>query len=125
MKSTKFWVVLTAILLAVGLGGMALTRLLAPEGTEAEIALDGEVIRTVDLSQVTETEVFTVESENGVNVVEIAPGRIRVQSADCPDQICVNRGWAEHGGDPIVCLPHRLVITLTDSDGDDPDLVAR
>jgi hypothetical protein len=74
--------------------------------------VDGECIRCVDLSQVTETETYTVEDDLGVNVIQIEPGRIRVLEADCPDQVCVDAGWLTDSAAPIVCLPHRLVIRL-------------
>ena len=39
-------------------------------------------------------------------------GRIRVESADCPDQVCVDQGWISDGTVPVVCLPNRLVIQI-------------
>lgn len=48
----------------------------------------------------------------GCNVLEISGGRVRIREADCPEQICVARGWISRPGEQIVCLPHRLVIRL-------------
>lgn len=80
------------------------------ESERVDILQDGTVIRTVDLSAVTEEESFTVQSMRGTNTIRIAPGEIRMASADCPDQICVKSGKLLEDGLPIVCLPHRVVI---------------
>ncbi len=85
-----------------------------PAGQRAEIVQDGRVLRTVDLSSVRSEERMTVSWEGHTNTILIAPGEIRMLSADCPDQICVRSGKLIEGGLPIVCLPHRLVIQWAD-----------
>lgn len=84
----------------------------AAPGMVANIYQDGVCIRSVDLSQVTEHETYTVESSLGTNLIQIEPGKICVLEADCPDQVCVRSGWLADSAAPIVCLPHRLVIRL-------------
>ena len=75
------------------------------------ITLDGVCIRTIDLRTAPDEE-FTIESDYGFNTVSIESGRLHITDADCPDQICVQSGWLTQTGLPLVCLPHRLVITL-------------
>lgn len=82
-------------------------------GHVARVYVDGELLYTIDLDALTERQVYTVETDRGVNVVVAEPGRIRVESADCPDQVCVDFGWLSDSAAPIVCLPHRLVIRLS------------
>ena len=58
-------------------------------------------------------EVLTVTGKDGLtNTVLVEPGRIRVERADCPDQICVHQGDISDGSQPIVCLPNRLIIQI-------------
>ena len=45
--------------------------------------------------------------------VEAEQGKIRVLHSDCPSQDCVHTGWVSRSGGQIVCLPNRLVITVT------------
>ena len=73
---------------------------------QAEIWLDGELYKTVDLNKDQE---FVVESPLGSNTVTVRDGKIAVTAADCPDHYCVERGFCD-GGAQIVCLPHRLII---------------
>ena len=39
--------------------------------------------------------------------------RLHVASADCPTQDCVHTGAISRSGQSIICLPARIVITLT------------
>ena len=91
--------------------------LLAPGRTDhpvAAITLDGEVLDEIDLTQVQEPYSFTVTGKDGLtNTVLVEPGRIRVEKADCPDQICVHQGYISDGSQPIVCLPNQVIIQIT------------
>lgn len=79
----------------------------------AAITLDGEVLDEIDLTQVQEPYSFPVTGRDGLtNTVLVEPGRIRVEKADCPDQICVHQGYISDGSQPIVCLPNRLIIQI-------------
>ena len=104
MKS-KYWIALLAALLALCLG-LSLFTLGGGDASRAQITSDGHLVRTVDLGIDQE---FTVETENGYNVVTIKDGKIAVTEASCPDHYCMARGFCA-GGSPIVCLPNRLVI---------------
>jgi len=113
---TGVWAALFAVLAAVCV--FAIVWMNAGTGTVAEIVRDGEVIRRIDLSRVTAKETFTVgDGEGGYNVIEVEPGRIRVLDADCPDRVCVRTGWLSKSRIPILCVPHRLMIRITDADG--------
>ena len=86
-------------------------------GQVANIYRNGERIESIDLGKVTSTYSFTLTDDNGhENQVEVAPGRIRIASANCPDQICVQTGWIENSIQPIVCLPAKLTIRLEKTD---------
>ena len=122
--STRFWALaLAAVFIACAAGALLLARH-GGGRTLARIAVDGRVIREIDLSAVADEFEFEVETSGGVNTVRVRPGGIRVSHADCPDQVCVNQGWLEGGRIPIVCLPHRLVITLENGGDDGFDVVS-
>jgi hypothetical protein len=36
-----------------------------------------------------------------------------VEAADCPDKLCVSHREIFREGESIVCLPHRVVVTVT------------
>ena len=113
MKTRTYLLIFGAILALCAAVLLFLPK--AGDGKTAEIYLDGELLRTVDLEK---NETFTVESDRGSNEITIENGTIRVSAATCPDQICVQCGACSDGA-PVVCLPNRLVIRFPDSGGTD------
>ncbi len=116
MKKTSFWVILIAAVALLSAAALAWQHFSAnADKLIANVYLDGECVRSIDLNKLTEPETFTVSGPVGENVITAEPGRICVSHADCPDQVCVNMGWRSDGKMPIVCLPNRLVIEIEDS----------
>ena len=117
--SNKFWIPLlaAAFLLCTALALLPLR--FKGSRTLARIAVEGEIVREIDLSAVTSEFTFDIQTPHGSNTVSVRPGGIRVSAADCPDGVCVKQGWLEGGYVPVVCLPHRLVISLEAGGGDD------
>ena len=115
---------LTLAALILVCAGSVAWLLLAPGRKDhpvAAITLDGEVLDEIDLTQVQEPYSFTVTGKDGLtNTVLVEPGRIRVSAADCPDHICVDQGFISDGTVPIVCLPHKLMISISGG-GEDLD----
>ena len=107
MKS-KYWGIALAVLLLVCFGLCFLFFTGNDASDQAEIRIDGEVYKIVNLHQ---DQQLLISCPDGSNTVTIEGGKIAVTAADCPDQYCVQRGFVS-GGTPIVCLPHRLVITF-------------
>lgn len=124
MRSTRFWVIVVAGALVLSLAAAVLVYTASPGGTVAEIVQDGKVIRTIDLER-TEEERFVIQGEHGTNTIEVDSGRIRVQAADCPDQVCVHQGWISDGTVPIVCLPNKLVIRIVGGEEDGLDALTQ
>jgi hypothetical protein len=108
----KTWIALLGGMLVCLLAGAWLLSQKS-SGTIANIYQDSVCIRSIDLEAVEDAYTFTVVDQSGhENVIAVEPGRIRVESANCPDQICVDNGWLSTGVTPIVCLPAKLVIRL-------------
>ena len=58
----------------------------------------------------TEEREILLKSDGRENVIFIANNHIKMQSADCPDKVCVNHGELKAGGTPIICLPNKIII---------------
>lgn len=110
IRAHKNDIILIAALLALALGAWALVSLTARSGGEAVIELDGEELTRLPLSR---DAVLTVGEGEHSNTVAVENGAVRVTQASCPDRICIRRGAISRGGESIVCLPNRLVVTVT------------
>lgn len=113
-KQSKFWICFLTALALLSVLGLLLARRFSSPAVIARITLDGELYREIDLRAVTFPYEFVIETPQGSNTVRVEHGRIAVVRADCPDKICVHRGFADDSLLPIVCMPHKLVIQLED-----------
>ena len=108
-----FWdaLVVLAVLAAAG----SLLFLFRPRSGNfltARIVLDHELVAEIELTALTGPVTLEVPG---------APGRIRIAHSGCPSQDCVHTGWVSRSGGQIVCLPNRLVISVSGSDAPEVD----
>jgi len=76
---------------------------------EAVVSVGG-----VELERVPLADAERVYESNGYTLhVVFSPEGVYVASSDCPTQDCVHTGTITRAGQSIVCLPARLVVTLT------------
>lgn len=104
-----------AVLAIAGIIAYIMMKNVSTENPTAEIYQNGELIRTVPLSEDCE---FTVTCAEGSNTVTVKDGAVMISAADCPDKVCVKTGAINGGAVPIVCLPHRLEIRVVNGDSD-------
>jgi hypothetical protein len=75
------------------------------------------------MAAVTEPYRYVIELNGNINIIDVEQGRIRISEANCPNEACVRQGWKNGGIIPIVCLPHRLVITFEGGDETNIDAI--
>jgi len=122
---TKHWIFLFTTLILIAILAQVLLIPFFSPGSVATIYHHNTPIESIDLDRVNAPYYFTIRGERGeTNVVFVEPGRISIQSATCPDQLCVHQGPITDGSRPIVCLPHRVVIQIGRSPEDAADAVA-
>lgn len=114
------------VVLAVVLFAGALVFLLRPsEGSAitAVVTLDGQVVAQYRLDQLTEPVTLTLEEASYPLTIQVEQGRICIAHSDCPSQDCVRTGWISRPGQQIICLPNRLVISLSGTETEGFDAV--
>lgn len=92
----------------------------AVDGAMAVVRVDGTVVKELPLSEDTQ---YTVETPQGINVIEIKDGHADVIEADCPDGVCTEHKTIQKTGETIVCLPHKMVVTIEDGEAQEIDAV--
>ena len=113
MKIKKWDIVLILVLLVVSGAAFALRELTAGHGAEAVVTVDG--VETMRLPLAEDTEVLLGEGD-ATNLLVIKDGRASVTEASCPDKVCVHTGEISRTGETIVCLPHKLVVSIEGSE---------
>ena len=114
---------IVALLLIVMLAGLAI-YVLRGEGNAVTVTVDGKPLATYSLSEDRTVEILTGEDNGELNLLIIKDGKAYVETATCPDGICAAHKPISRDGESIVCLPHKVVITVTQADGEGPDIVA-
>lgn len=76
-----------------------------------KISVDGNIAVTYEFNK-EDTIDKTFPLGTG-NVVVLKDGQVYMESADCPDGLCMKQGKISLSGQSIVCLPHKVVVKLT------------
>ena len=110
-----------AVLLLAGLLQAVLSAA-KTAGDVAVVSVDGVIVAELPLNE--DRELRLTPQEGTANTIIVQNGCVCVREADCPDQICVRQGKIQYAGESIVCLPHKLVVTIQGKSGDGPDAYA-
>ena len=114
---------IAVLLLIVALAGAAFF-FLRGEGDSVTVSVDGKHYGTYPLHTDLTLSIRTGEGGEQQNLLVIRDGNALVESATCPDGICAAHKPISREGESIVCLPHRVVITVHTTDGEEPDIIA-
>lgn len=114
------------ILLFIGILALALLLFLGyflffrKPGAAVEVSVDGKVTQTLSLDQDTTYQIDAtphndVSDNSQINILEIKDGSASIIQADCPDRLCVHQKKINKKGETLVCLPHKVVVTVISS----------
>ena len=110
---------IAALLTVIAIAGACL-YLLRGEGTTVTIKVSTKVVGVYALS---EDRVVDIPSEAGHNRLIIQNGEARMETATCPDGICVAHHPIHRQGESIVCLPNQVVVEISGEATEGPDIV--
>lgn len=71
-----------------------------------------------------EDRIVEIRTEDSLNILVIEDGRAFMREADCPDGICCAHRPIVRDGESIICLPNRVVVTVSAKSENGPDVVA-
>ena len=91
------------------------------EADMIKITVDQKLYGTYDLNK---NQTITIQNDSGINTIQIQNKEVWMEEADCPDGYCKEQGHISKNKQTIVCLPHRLVVEVSnDSEKSDPDSI--
>ena len=118
-------IILTLSLLVIAGVFLLIFNLNKSTGKTVVITENGSVYGTYNLS---EDKVIDINSTYGHNKVIIKDGKVHMEEADCPDKYCVDKGEISKTKESLICLPHKLVVEITDDEvkkDNDLDAIAK
>lgn len=79
------------------------------------VTVEGNVYNTYSID---DDDEYTIETENGYNIVSVSNGKVSVTDASCPDKICVHEKAIYADGQSIICLPNKVVVEIVENKSD-------
>ena len=95
------------------------------EADLVKITVNQKLYGTYDLNK---NQTITIQNDLGINTIQIQNKDVWMEEADCPDGYCKEQGHISKNKQTIVCLPHKLVVEISDdsekSESDSVDIIA-
>ncbi len=91
------------------------------------IQINGEEAQRIKLTGNTKTYTIPIHQDSGYeNTVGIDHEVVKMQEANCPDQLCVHFQPTTRDGETITCLPHRVVLQIVGGESiqDEGDIIS-
>ena len=109
MKKNDFILIIIIALVGIVLFFL-INVMLSKPGSAIKVYIDGELTRELSLSEDGNYDI--ISGDDGINILVIENGAAYIKDANCPDKICVNEGKISQGGESLICLPHKLVVSV-------------
>ena len=75
------------------------------------VTVDGQEVLRRPLAV---SDTYEIKQDDGsINVIAVENGAVYMKEANCRDGLCIHQGKMKNAAKTIVCLPHKLVVSLT------------
>lgn len=111
-------IILAVAIILIAAAGLLLFVMNRETGSTVSVKIDGKQTASYPLSENIEVPIITGENDEHINILTIKDGKASISEADCPDKICVKTRPVSFVGETVVCLPHKLVIEITNDNAD-------
>ena len=81
------------------------------DGNIVKVTIDNKIRDCYNINNANEV---VIDDGKNTNTLVIKDGMAYISHANCPDKICVAHRPISKTGETIVCLPHRLVVEITE-----------
>ena len=102
-------VIIAVLALLILLSFLSKMIIFGEKGEFLVVAVDGSEQGRYPLSEDYEG---IIETDYGRNVFVIKDGAAFMKEADCRDGLCMHQGKISGKGQTVVCLPHRVVLSV-------------
>lgn len=114
-------IVIAVVLAVVGVLAFFLYFVNGNDGKYVQVEHDGKIVETIELNKDFEKQ-YNFDGET--NTLVIKDGKADVTEANCKDGYCEKQKPIHRSGESIICLPHKLVISVVDETDNEPEIDA-
>lgn len=110
---TKQEIIFIIIITVIGIALFMLYFFSPKNGKNVILRQNGKIIGeyAIDINK----KIVVKTKDNKKNIVIIKDKKVSVVNANCSDKICVNRGKIDKTGESIICLPHKLIVEVVNT----------
>ena len=117
-------IILIAVILLIAVIGLIYLFNFRATGDTVKVTVDGKVYGVYSLSKDITQDILTGKDDKQLNRLIIKDGKAYIETATCPDGLCVNHSPIFRDGESIICLPNKVVVSIiTQNTSDSPDIV--
>ena len=116
MKKNDFLLIILVVF--ISLAAFLFLKVSSKDGAEAVVKVDGEVYGIYNLNK---DQIIDID---GGNTLVIEDNKVYMKDATCPDGICVDHKPISKDGESIICLPHKVIVTIESDSKSDIDAVS-
>ena len=122
MKKRKNDLILIAGLVVLAALVWLVLSLTQSAGAYVLVTVDGAAYGQYPLD--TDAEI-RIGDDTSYNILVIKDGKAEISEASCPDKLCVRQGEVSYDGQSIICLPNKVVVTVSGGEQSGYDAVAK
>ena len=109
------------ILISLGIASSVWLSTTSHSGDKVTVTVDGKKYGVYSLS---EDKTIAVKQGNKLNVIRIKHGYVTMSEASCENQVCVKHKAISKTGESIICLPNKVVVSISGKEAHKYDSVS-
>ena len=74
---------------------------------------DQNILQKIQLQKIQTPKKIEIPTEHGTVIVQIDHNGAYIVDSPCRDKLCIHQGKITHTGQTIVCMPEKVLLTLT------------
>ena len=104
-------IIIIAVLLLAALALFGVSQIAGGKAASTVVVtVDGKEVLRRPLAM---SDTYEIRQDDGsLNVIAVENGAVYMKEANCRDGLCIHQGKMKNAAKTIVCLPHKLVVSL-------------
>ena len=103
-------IILFIILISFGIASSVWFSMTSHSREKSTVTVDG---KTYGVYKLSEDKTIAVKQGNKLNIIKIKHGFVTMSEASCDNQVCVKHKAISKTGESIICLPNKVVVSIS------------
>lgn len=123
-KFLKNDLILIFSIIIISLLSVTIILLTSKHGNYVTIEQNGTITAVLQINKNQKYNIYNEDNEIE-NTILIENGQVSMIYADCPDKICEKHRAIKNNNESIICLPNKVIVTVTNGLENEVDGVAK